>query len=130
MATEQRMQTVLLVDDEPSVLLVMRRLLEGHGYKVFHATSGREALEIWNAHQDEIDLLFTDLQMPEMNGSELAGRLRSLRPDLKILFTSGSGISVVEAMLATWHWRDRFVPKPYKPGALIEAVQGALADDG
>jgi hypothetical protein len=52
-----------------------------------------------------------------------------MRPGLRILFTSGSGISVVEAMLASWQWQDNLVPKPYRTGALVEAVERVLANN-
>ncbi len=127
MAIEHPTGTVLLVDDDSSVLLVVTRLLEREGYTVFQARSGCEALDIWKARADEIDLLFTDLQLPDVDGPALAAILRSLRPDLKVLFTSGSGISAVEAMLNSAE-RGRFVPKPCRAGEMIQAVRDSLGD--
>src|SRR5579862_5602293 len=91
--------TVLLVDDDATLRMVVARVLEANGYRVHLALSGEEAIEIWNAYGSEIDLLFTDIDMGGMSGLELAEELTRRRPDLKVLFTSGSGISVVEAML-------------------------------
>jgi two-component system cell cycle sensor histidine kinase/response regulator CckA len=105
----------------------MAMLLERAGFTVFQAASGRDALEIWKTRADEIDLLFTDLEMPEMNGPELAGELRSLRPDLKVLYTSGSGISVVETMLNSAD-RGRLLSKPWRTGELVKAVREVLAE--
>ena len=127
MPIPQQIGKVLLVDDEPPVLHVMAKLLERAGYTVFQATSGQEALEIWRVHSDEIDLLFTGIQMPGMDGPELSAKLRSLRPDLKILFISGSSISDVEGMLNSEE-RVRILPKPWKPGELVKAVREALAE--
>ena len=120
--------TVLLVDDEASIRMVVARVLEANGYRVFLALSGEEAIEIWNVYGTEIDLLFTDLQMPGISGVELAEELRRTRPDLKVLFTSGSGISVVEAMLHSTQ-QGPFLPKPYRIAELAKAVKSALASD-
>jgi CheY-like chemotaxis protein len=117
--------TVLLVDDEASIRMVVARVLEANGYRVLLALSGEEAIELWKAYSSEIDLLFTDLQMPGMSGVELAEELKRTRPDLKVLFTSGSGISVVEAMLNSTQ-AGAFLPKPYRMPALGRAVQNAL----
>ena len=123
-----RPKTILLVDDQASVRFIVATLLERAGYHVLPAASGAEALEIWKAHANEIDLLFTDLQMPEMNGHQLAARLREFRPGLKVLFTSGSGITVVESMLNS-EQRGHFLHKPFHIPALTKAVSEALDRD-
>jgi two-component system, cell cycle sensor histidine kinase and response regulator CckA len=81
--------TILLVEDEDAVRVVIGSLLRGHGYQVFEAASGRGACEIFDRHQDEIDLLLTDVVMPEMNGPALAQRLVAAKPGLRVLFISG-----------------------------------------
>jgi PAS domain S-box-containing protein len=81
--------TVLLVDDDPHVAAAARRALERAGYMVLAASNGREGLRVAEIHGDTLDLLVTDLVMPEMGGKELAERLRTHRPTLKILFMSG-----------------------------------------
>ena len=83
-------ETVLLVEDEASVRGLGARLLNQQGYTVWEAENGEEALRIAQAHAGErIHLLTTDVVMPRMGGRELAERLKILRPDLKVLFTSG-----------------------------------------
>jgi CheY-like chemotaxis protein len=78
------------VEDDQPVRLLTRRWLESFGYHVLEATSGREALEIWKSHGPEIDLLLTDIVMPEgVTGRELAEQLRTQKPALRIIFTSG-----------------------------------------
>jgi two-component system, cell cycle sensor histidine kinase and response regulator CckA len=91
---EQRMpevgtETLLLVEDEAAVRASLRRLLELHGYTVLEARNGSEALKVYEAHEGQVDLVLTDVVMPEMGGIELVERLRSGRPDLKVLFISG-----------------------------------------
>jgi len=125
---ETQRKTVLLVDDQASVRFVVARLLEKAGYRVLPAGSGAEALEIWETCSQEIDLLFTDLQMPGMTGPELVARLRELNPRLKVLFTSGSGIAVVESMLNSEE-RGHFLPKPFRSPELTAAVNEAINAD-
>jgi two-component system cell cycle sensor histidine kinase/response regulator CckA len=93
-AAEQRMpevgnETLLLVEDESAVRASIRRLLEWHGYTVIEARNGADALNVYNAHEGNIDLVMTDVVMPEMGGYELVEQLRARRPDLRVLFMSG-----------------------------------------
>ncbi|MCB1150172.1 response regulator, partial [bacterium] len=82
-------ETILLVEDEPSVALLAERVLQQAGYTVVTAGNGQRALEQVLALELEFDLLLTDVIMPAMGGPELAERLRAIRPDLKVLFCSG-----------------------------------------
>jgi CheY-like chemotaxis protein len=82
-------ETILLVEDEATILKVTRVMLERLGYTVLTATTPGEAMEVAKEQGYEIDLLMTDVVMPEMNGRELAGKLLSLYPNLKWLFMSG-----------------------------------------
>jgi CheY-like chemotaxis protein len=91
---EQRMsqvgtETLLLVEDEAAVRASVRRLLEWHGYTVLEARNGAEALRVYETHEGGIDLVLTDVVMPEMGGHELVERLRARRPGLRVLFMSG-----------------------------------------
>jgi CheY-like chemotaxis protein len=82
-------ETLLLVEDEAAVRLSVRRLLEWHGYTVLEARNGAEALKVYESHESTIDLVLTDVVMPEMGGHELVERLRAVQPDLRVLFMSG-----------------------------------------
>jgi PAS domain S-box-containing protein len=82
-------ETVLLVEDEASVRGLVRRFLETNGYGVYAAASAGEALALFEAHQDRIALLLTDVIMPGMNGRELADRLVGIKPTLKVVYMSG-----------------------------------------
>ena len=121
-------ETVLLVEDEELVLNLGRNILKRLGYKVLPATNGGEALLRAEKFEDRIDLLITDVVMPEMNGKELATRLKAIRPEMKTLFTSGYAESidfyqgVVDSGL-------HFLSKPYTPSGLAIAVRKALAGD-
>jgi two-component system, cell cycle sensor histidine kinase and response regulator CckA len=82
-------ETLLLVEDEAAVRSSVRRLLEWHGYTVLEARNGAEALKLYESHEAEVDLVLTDVMMPEMGGHELVDQLRSRYPDLRVLFMSG-----------------------------------------
>jgi two-component system cell cycle sensor histidine kinase/response regulator CckA len=82
-------ETLLLVEDEAAVRSSVRRLLEWHGYTVLEARNGAEALKLYESHEDQVDLVLTDVMMPEMGGHELVEQLRARRPDLRVLFMSG-----------------------------------------
>src|SRR5690606_35813572 len=83
-------ECVLVVEDEAAVREMVRDVLVRRGFDVVEAGSGREALEVWAAAGDRVDLVLTDIMMPGgMNGLELVTHLRAHRPDLKAIFTSG-----------------------------------------
>ncbi len=118
-------ETVLLADDESIVRGVVRETLERSGYDVLEAGDGPQALELAEQHDGPIDLLLTDVRMPGMNGVELAGRLRTIRPKMRVLFMSG----LVEAELVQELVRRpdvHFVDKPMTPSILLERLRAAL----
>ena len=88
-AHEPREETILLVEDEEAVRSVSRELLESEGHRVLEATNGVEALRVSAEHEGPIDLLLTDVVMPQMGGGELAERLATERPETRVLFVSG-----------------------------------------
>jgi two-component system cell cycle sensor histidine kinase/response regulator CckA len=92
--TEQKViggtELVLVVEDEAPLLKLMQHILESHGYKVLGCSNGRQALATWAEHRKKIDLLLTDLILPDgMAGTELARILQEAKPGLKVLYTSG-----------------------------------------
>jgi two-component system, cell cycle sensor histidine kinase and response regulator CckA len=82
-------ETILLVEDTDAVRTVLRRALENQGYVVLEASGGAEALEVVRSYSRPIHLLVTDVRMPEMTGLELASRMRTLRPKIKVLLIPG-----------------------------------------
>lgn len=83
------MPTILVVDDEPALLGLVATMLWRAGYQVLEASTPSEALRIATEHPEPIQLLLTDILMPEMNGCDLAGQFRAARPETKVLFMSG-----------------------------------------
>jgi PAS domain S-box-containing protein len=122
-------ETILVVEDEPAVGRLVRTALRRHGYRVILAANGVEALEVWREAGEEVDLLLTDMVMPEgIGGRELAGRLRAQRPTLKVLFTSGYSPD----MLGTDRGAEEplpFLQKPYQVATLLKAVRTRLDVD-
>lgn len=108
-------ELVLLVEDEPALLLLGKMMLEKLGYKVLPAGTPGAAIQIAKDFEGEIDLLLTDLVMPEMNGRDLVAMLRSLYPELKFLFMSGYTADVVGNLgeLGELGGEDHFIQKPF-----------------
>jgi len=120
-------EKLLIVEDEPVLRDMAQLILEECGYQVLLAANGREALELWERHQDEVDLLFTDMVMPGgVSGVELAGKLLSQRPRLKIVFASGYTVDDISTDFLTRNNNARFLQKPYTRVSLARAVRDAL----
>jgi len=121
-------ETILLVEDEEPVRRLGRSILQRHGYRVIEASSGLEALSVWDLHAAEINLVLTDVVMPEgISGHDLARRLRQSRPDLKIVFTSGYDPDRLnlESALAEG---IPFIQKPYSVEKLLQGIRQSFDD--
>ncbi|MGH7350556.1 MAG: ATP-binding protein, partial [Candidatus Rokuibacteriota bacterium] len=123
--TPGRGETILLVEDAQRVRAVVREILEMSNYVVLEARQGAEALEVSNRHAGAIHLLLTDVVMPQMSGRELAQRLATLRPELKVLYMSGytDDAIVRHGVLAAG---IAFLSKPFTPNALALKVREVL----
>ncbi len=119
------METVLLVEDEPVVRDLAAYVLRRQGYTVLEATNGEEALNLVQKHGTAIDLLLTDVVMPHMNGKELADRLETLCPSIRILLTSGYTDEAIERHDVPISGAD-FMQKPFSPATLAHRVRAAL----
>jgi two-component system, cell cycle sensor histidine kinase and response regulator CckA len=118
-------ETVLLVEDEEAVREVATRQLEALGYRVFACANAREALAVAAGHPGALDLLFTDVVMPGMNGRELATRLSETRRDLRVLYTTGYGEDVI-ARHGVLEEGVLLLEKPYSLPDLARQVRRAL----
>jgi two-component system cell cycle sensor histidine kinase/response regulator CckA len=118
-------ETVLVVDDNPGLLTVVRRTLESYSYRVLTATSAADALALTERAGHDIDVLVTDLVMPLMNGRELAQAVRAQRPGLRVLFMSGYP-SAVLAERALIGEEDPYIQKPFAPQTLAETIRQVL----
>ncbi len=120
-------ETILVVEDEPVLRELVCEVLKQYDYRVIAAGSGHEALRIWDEFEGEIDLLLTDMVMPEgLTGRELAQQLKRRKPGLKVIYSSGySPESVGRDLVQS---ETVFLPKPYLPPQLARLVRQCLDD--
>ncbi len=118
-------ETILLVEDDPSVLELAHCTLQQLGYNVLPCASPDEALRTFGSYQSKVELLVTDVVMPRMNGKELASRISALRPGIPVLFSSGYGENIItqQGVLDT---QLEFIGKPYRPRELAAKVRAVL----
>jgi two-component system cell cycle sensor histidine kinase/response regulator CckA len=117
--------TILVVEDEDGVRNMIHSTLQMNGYKLLEAASGMEGLELSRKHKGKIDLLLTDVVMPQMNGTQLAEQLSASRPEMRIIFMSGyteDGVIQLEEMEANMN----FLQKPFSLNRLLSKVQEVL----
>jgi CheY-like chemotaxis protein len=121
-------RTVLVVEDEEQVRRMVERMLGSAGYDVLSAPTATEALAVLGDHTRPLDLLLTDMILPDLGGGELARRALELRPKLRVVYTSGyAGEEVVRDGMPAGHG---FVGKPYGVGELHRVLESALGDAG
>jgi CheY-like chemotaxis protein len=119
-------ETVLLAEDEPAVRSMIATILQQQGYTVLQASNGDEALKIAGGHHKTgIDLLLTDVVMPQMGGVELAGRFCTEYPSTRVIFTSGYSDQPIMT-LNNSNTRVDFLQKPFMPAALASKVREVL----
>jgi len=114
---------LLIIDDEPALLDLLRRYLARLGYEVETYDTPGKALERFQAEPESFSMAITDLSLPEMNGEELIGKLRVLRPHLPAIITSGYPYRPRAAGIG-------FLQKPFLPKALVEQIEKALKGPG
>ncbi len=119
------METILLVEDEPDLRDVAATLLQRNGYKVLQAGDGKAALVVAGSYAGKIDLLLTDVIMPAMRGPELCANLRTVRPEIKVLYMSGypSGQLGNDGQLSPG---TELLEKPFKKTSLLQKVKSVL----
>ena len=118
-------KTVLVVEDKDNIREIVREMIELGGYQVLTAGSGSEAIKICDENPETIDLLLTDIIMPEMNGYEVGKKVRRLRPDMKVIYMSGYGSDVISRgdLLEK---EDLFIEKPFTSNILLAKIDEAL----
>ncbi|MEX2529926.1 MAG: PAS domain S-box protein [Gemmatimonadota bacterium] len=119
---------ILLVEDDAAIRRVASRILEREGFEVIAAASGEDALRALEAEPDAVDLVLTDVVMPEMTGPQLVDRIRSRSPEIHVLFSSGhSGEALADHGLDLE--KHTFLSKPYSVDGLTSRVREALGED-
>lgn len=122
---EHEALTVLVVDDDAAIRRMVQTILTKQGYEVLPAQDGADALAVAGSRQGRIDLLLTDVAMRRLGGPELASRLVSLRPEMRVLFISGYSDSPATRISPN----DAFLDKPFTPASLLEKIDAVLGLD-
>jgi CheY-like chemotaxis protein len=119
-------ETILVVEDDLAVRELTRTALERHGYQVLEAGNGVEALRMWEQHKERVQLLLTDMVMPEgVSGCDLAAQLQMQSPDLKVIFSSGYSANLAGRELQLREGQN-FLPKPSPLYQILEIVRRSL----
>jgi CheY-like chemotaxis protein len=118
-------ETILLVEDEETVMNVGAELLESLGHRVFRARSGSEALTLYREKGAEIDLIILDMVMPEMSGSRTFDGLKEMNPDIRVILASGYSING-QAQEITDRGCRGFLQKPFTMAQLSRAIREAM----
>ncbi len=118
-------ETILIAEDEEMIRDLVQTILEKEGYRVICAKDGQEAIEIWSAGQEEIDLLFLDLSMPRRSGQEVCAHIRKQKPDARILFTGDYHADASDGAFVREKGLE-MIRKPYKRQALLYKIRKIL----
>jgi len=121
-------ETILLVDDEEGVRKLVSAVLDSGGYTVIEAANGQAALAVYEKNSHKIDLVLTDVVMPQMNGFELGQRIAEKSPELQVLYMSGYRDSPINS--APGEPVKAFLNKPFTPDVLLAKVREALDEGG
>jgi len=118
---------ILLVEDELGLRTIMQKVLQQCGYSIIPAGNGVEALQLWARYHDDIDLLLTDMVMPEgLSGVQLAQKIRMEKPDLKVIYTSGLTAEGLASHGEHLVEGANFLQKPFRRDTLAGAVRRLL----
>jgi len=118
-------ETILLVEDEIGLLELVRDILQHYHYHVLIASSGAEALRVWDGSKGEVDLLFTDMVMPGgMTGGELAVELKKRKPELKVIYASGYSSALTGKEFS--QGENIFLAKPYQPVQVARLIRNTI----
>ncbi len=118
-------ETVLLAEDEIEVRTLTKQILEEFGYKVLEAVDGEDAVNKFIENKDKIDILLFDVILPKMSGKEAYDRIKKIRPDIKILLTSGYPADFIDKQ-RIFEKGVSFVPKPISPTSLLKKMRQVL----
>ena len=116
---------ILLVDDETEIVKMVQEVLDHLGYRITGYTNSIDALEQFQSHPDQFDLIITDMTMPNMTGAELSSRILELRPDMPIIICTGFSDMIDEKKAKTLGIKEYMI-KPIKKGDLDRVIRNVL----
>jgi DNA-binding NtrC family response regulator len=119
---EEKLETILVVDDSEEVLQLCVSILKGANFVVLQATNGDDAIKLSTEYAGKIDLLLCDVKMPKMSGPDVGEILKKLRPDLHVMFMSG--YSGGDMLVLNYGWA--FIQKPFVPTKLVAMINVVL----
>lgn len=119
---KETLETILVVDDNEGILKIVVTILERGNFRVFSAGSGPAALKLAGETNARIDLLLSDVDMPEMSGPDLGEALKKVRPDIHVMLMSGGGNG--NLLVLNYGWA--YIPKPFVPVKLIQMINNVL----
>jgi CheY-like chemotaxis protein len=117
-------ETILVVEDEKSLLDLARIVFESKGYTVLTAKDGIEAVEMYDRQREKISLVFTDIGLPGLNGREVFAKLKEMNPYVKVIFTSGIFTDIKAALLKDG--AKDFIQKPYEQEYVLRKIREVL----
>lgn len=117
--------TILVVEDDSAVRKLLCRILQSYGYRIIESTTPTESLQIFDRLHSEVDLVITDVVMPEMNGQQLSERLRAIKPEVHVLFVSGYTDDTV-VRHGVFKAEKNFIQKPFKRADLAKKIREIL----
>jgi CheY-like chemotaxis protein len=120
---------VLVVDDEETVRTVTARMLEKFGFKVLTASDGQQGVDVYRKHTKEISVVVLDMTMPRLSGEEAFTEMRRIRPDARVILTSGYNEQDATNRFAGKGLAG-FLQKPFKPDVLYEKLMTVIGKDG
>jgi two-component system cell cycle sensor histidine kinase/response regulator CckA len=118
--------TILVVENGEMLRPLICEILRKEGYNVLEAQDGDEALLVWRQYQGPIDLVLTDVVMPNMSGKELVEHLRLLQPEIKVIYMSGYESSILSSSGNKFGSKAVFLQKPFRPAELSEKIREIL----
>ncbi len=120
-------KTILVVEDEMELRNLLRQVFDMKAYRILEACDGLEALEVSHAYQGHIGLMLTDFMIPRLDGASLMEEIRVTRPDIKVLFMSGTSPHGEEGFEEAINLSgSAFLPKPFRLHSLLEKIEAML----
>ena len=117
----RRRGLILVIDDEKTVRNLSRKMLESNGFRVITAVDGQDGIDVYTEHADEIDVVLLDLTMPRLNGEDTYKRLREIKGDVNVVFSSGYSVDTISKYLTRTE-NVRFIQKPYHTYELTNVI--------
>ena len=118
-------ETILLVEDEPTLLELLKSVFEDEGYRVVTAGDGEEAVEIFRKKENEVRVVLTDMGLPKLGGWEMFERIRVIDPHAKVILASGFVDAEMRSEAMRRGAKD-FIQKPYIPAAILKRIRDVL----